>query len=193
MKSEAGQEGGDLNSAGPVRSPARGRCACRRPKGRANLSPHGWFIRSIELFERFGGPEIGELARYIFKDGFTRENMLEWVAKAMPLYSRRAKPDPDLRKRSVMNPEVFLHFAGPDGEGRRFNMLSDLGKIKCPTLVLGGEDDPMTPIEAQEDIVKALPQHLVRFERFAGCGHGVFREDPRALDVVREFISGRNR
>jgi pimeloyl-ACP methyl ester carboxylesterase len=34
-----------------------------------------------------------------------------------------------------------------------------------------------------------LPQHLVRFETFADCGHGVHRDDPeRAFRVLREFI-----
>jgi pimeloyl-ACP methyl ester carboxylesterase len=42
---------------------------------------------------------------------------------------------------------------------------------RSPILVLGGEDDPMVPIETQEDIVAALPSHLVRFERFPNCGH----------------------
>lgn len=32
-------------------------------------------------------------------------------------------------------------------------------------------------------------QHLVRFERFPGCGHGVFRDDPeRAFAMIREFL-----
>jgi len=30
---------------------------------------------------------------------------------------------------------------------------------------------------------------LVRFERFPGCGHGVFRDDPeRAFAMIREFL-----
>jgi proline iminopeptidase len=34
-----------------------------------------------------------------------------------------------------------------------------------------------------------LPAHLVRFERFAGCGHGVVPDDrERGLALIREFI-----
>jgi proline iminopeptidase len=56
--------------------------------------------------------------------------------------------------------------------------------------VLGGEDDPMLPIECQADIAAALPAHLVQFERFPKCGHSVITDAPeRALAVIRDFIS----
>jgi pimeloyl-ACP methyl ester carboxylesterase len=51
-------------------------------------------------------------------------------------------------------------------------MFPDLDRIRCPILVLGGEDDPIHPIESQADIAAALPAHLVQFERFANCRHG---------------------
>jgi pimeloyl-ACP methyl ester carboxylesterase len=59
-----------------------------------------------------------------------------------------------------------------------------------PTLILGGEDDPVTPIEDQMDIAAAMRSDLVRFERFAGAGHGVLLDQPeRALAVLREFVA----
>ena len=144
--------------------------------------------RKIELFESFGGKELGDLARTYLRDGATPENVGEWIAKASPHYNRRSKSDPDSRKRAVNTLKVLLHWAGPGGESRRFNLLADLSKIQCPTLVLGGEDDPMTPIESQEDIVAALPQQFVQFNRVANAGHGSYRDDPRVFDVIREFI-----
>jgi proline iminopeptidase len=94
-------------------------------------------------------------------------------------------------RRAVISPEVRNWFTRSGGEGGTFNVLPDLPRIQCPTLVLGGEDDPMTPIECQEDIVAALPAHLVRFERFAGCGHGVLPDEPeRAMAIIRDFIRG---
>jgi proline iminopeptidase len=54
---------------------------------------------------------------------------------------------------------------------------------------LGGSLDPICPIEDQEDIIKALPNGLARFERFDQCGHGVFRDDPAGAErVIRGFI-----
>lgn len=45
------------------------------------------------------------------------------------------------------------------------------------------------PMTFSEIIAACLPRHLVRFERFVGCGHGVFQDQPeRAFAVLREFI-----
>ena len=53
----------------------------------------------------------------------------------------------------------------------------------------GGEEEPITPIAFQEEIVGRLSEHLVRFERFPGCGHGVVRDAPeRGMAVIRDFI-----
>ena len=85
---------------------------------------------------------------------------------------------------------MALHFsAKPGGESHTFNMFPDLHRIQCPTLVMGGEDDPMHPIESQADIATALPAHLVQFERFANCGHAVVPDAPeRAMALLRDFI-----
>jgi proline iminopeptidase len=38
--------------------------------------------------------------------------------------------------------------------------------------------------------VKALPQHLVQFERFANAGHGVYRDEPeRYFEVLKAFVN----
>jgi pimeloyl-ACP methyl ester carboxylesterase len=71
-------------------------------------------------------------------------------------------------------------------------MFADLDRIQCPTLVLGGEDDPIHPIESQADIAAALPPHLVQFERFANCRPAVVTDAPeRAMAVIRDFIARR--
>lgn len=145
--------------------------------------------RSIARFERAGGPEIAALARHALTIGYDDPAfVMEWVTRAMPFYNTKPVADADARSRGVQSGKVLMDFLGPGGEGLSFDLLADLGKVQCPTLVLGGEDDPITPIESQEDIARALPQHLVQFERFANAGHGAFRDDPRAYDVIRDFI-----
>ncbi|HSF33649.1 MAG TPA: alpha/beta hydrolase [Candidatus Tectomicrobia bacterium] len=145
--------------------------------------------RRVTLFERLGGPEVGALARRRLIEGNTDAATLEaWFRLAMPLYTRTPR-DPAVMQRTVLRPEVTQWFTRRGGEGETFNFFPALARVQCPTLVLGGEEDPRVPIECQEDLVAALPAHLVRFERFPGCGHGVTADAPeRAFTVIRDFM-----
>ena len=78
------------------------------------------------------------------------------VRLAMPHYTRIPR-DPDMARRAVSRSEVLQWFTRPGGESQTFNFFPDLHRIQCPTLVLGGEDDPIHPIESQADIAAALP------------------------------------
>ena len=150
--------------------------------------------RRVALFERFGGPEVGALARRRFLEvrGHPDQASLDaWQRLAIPLYTRIPR-DPDMARRAVNRPEVLRWFAKPGGESQSFNMLADLHRIRCPTLVMGGEDDPIHPIESQADIAAALPAGLVQFERFPDCRHAVVTDAPeRAMAVIRDFIAQR--
>jgi len=142
--------------------------------------------RICATFRRLGGVEAEQAARaYWEKPG--AETLPDYARLCFPLYSRTPQ-DPDGRTRTVWNFDVMFHFGG--GEDQTFDLLPDLARIQCPTLVLGGEDDPITPIEDAEDIAAAIPDRWVRFERFAGCGHGVFRDDPaRGMGAIRSFLA----
>lgn len=170
--------------------------ATRHPEHPAKLilistEASGWSHpeRRVAVFERLGGPEAGALAQRRFIDGHTDAATLEaWIRVAFPHYTRKPL-QPEVLARTIRKPEVTRWFNRPDGEGRSFDFFPRLARIRCPTLVLGGEDDPMIPIESQADIAAALPPHLMRFERFARCGHGVVGDVPdQALAVLRDFI-----
>jgi proline iminopeptidase len=147
--------------------------------------------RRIELFTSFGGPEVGALARRHFLEdkGHTGQASLDaWRRLAIPHYFRKPR-DPDMARRAVNRSEVLFWFTRPGGESHSYNLFPGLERIQCPTLVLGGEDDPMHPIESQADIAAALPPHLVQFERFANCGHAVMPDAPeRTTAAIRNFI-----
>jgi proline iminopeptidase len=86
---------------------------------------------------------------------------------------------------------VRERFFGPGREGRTLDMLHELSRVQCPTLVMGGVLDPMLQIECQRDIAAALPQHLVRYREFENCGHGVIPDAPvEVMALLREFIAG---
>jgi len=145
--------------------------------------------RRIALFERLAGAEVGALARRRFTAGHSDAGTVEaWLRLAFPHYTRRPR-DPQAASRAIKRPEVILWFARSGGEAHHFDFFPGLPRLACPTLVMGGEDDPMIPIECLVDIAAALPREHLRFERFADCGHGVISDQPeQALRVIREFI-----
>ena len=111
--------------------------------------------RRVALFERFGGAEVGALARRRFLEEEGHPDLASidaWRRLAMPHYTRIPR-DPDMAHRAVNRFEVLQWFTRPGGESRSFNMLGDLHRIQCRTLVLGGEDDLST-----RSRVRRIPQ-----------------------------------
>ena len=141
--------------------------------------------RSLEMFEKLGGPEAREVARRFFEDPGP-ENMAAYLQKCMPLYSRKPT-DPNQLKRSVMNPKLTADFFR--GEEHHFNFLPDLARIKCPTLIAASVFDPITPLADSQDIAAAMAPGVARLEVFENAGHGAHRDEPdRFFRILEEFI-----
>jgi pimeloyl-ACP methyl ester carboxylesterase len=140
----------------------------------------------VKVFERLGGAEAGAAARAFLEDP-NPDATREFRRLCGPLY-RRSPHDPHTDARTIWNPRLMAAFRR--GERETMNFLSDLHRIECPTLVMVGEDDPMTPVPCSEEIVAALPRDRVRFEKFAGAGHGIVADQPEGFfEVLRTFIA----
>jgi pimeloyl-ACP methyl ester carboxylesterase len=140
-------------------------------------------------FERIGGAQARALAQAYWLNP-TMESRLNYLEKCMPLYNTRAAKDPDALKRAILRHDVGLAFNGPNNEQGRMDFRAELGRVRCPVLVLAGDRDPIMPMSLTETMAASLPRQLVRFERFENCGHGVHRDDPeKAFRIIREFIS----
>jgi proline iminopeptidase len=143
---------------------------------------------NYRVFERLGGKHARAVAEARWKTP-NPESQQAYIEVCYPLYNRRARPDPDAPLRTVRHDDVAFFFGGPEGEAVRLDFRAGLGRLQCPTLVLAGEDDPITPISRSELIAACLPQHLVRFVRVPNAGHGIHNDDPAlAMRLLREFI-----
>jgi pimeloyl-ACP methyl ester carboxylesterase len=139
--------------------------------------------RAFPMFERLGGLEVREVAERHFSE-LSDESAAEFIRVALPVYNPTPM-DPDVIARTRLKLEVGNHFFR--NEGFTVDLLPELTNIRCPTLVLGGELDPITPVADSEDIAAAIPQSEVRIVEEAG--HGVFRDKPEeALALIREFV-----
>ena len=70
------------------------------------------------------------------------------------------------------------------------NTYDDLGKIKCPTLVLGAGKDRVTTPEASIKLAEKLKSEGVPCESYMyeGCGHAVFDELTEYKKRIFEFL-----
>ena len=143
----------------------------------------------LPVFERLGGSAARDIAEAFWRDPDDAA-MGAYMATCMPLYNRTTPADQAdrmARSMSTFNAELFRWFL--DYEQMTFDLRADLDMITSPLLLLAGEDDPVTPMAAAEEIAAHVPANLLRFERFANCGHGVMRDQPTlAGDVIRGFI-----
>ena len=147
------------------------------------------FSTIFAAFRRVGGSEIEMTAEHYWMNP-TAEGRARYIERCVPFYRyRRDRPPADF-SRVIMRTEVALHFNGPLNEHGRFDFLPGLYQIQCPVLMMGGEHDPIAPIELAEMTAAAIPSHLLRFERLADCGHDIHGDDPeRVFGAIREFIS----
>jgi proline iminopeptidase len=140
--------------------------------------------RALAMFERLGGEE----ARGVAEEYFTQpseEGLERFMAVCYPLYAT-VPPDPEARARIVARPEVGVHFFGD--EINTYDWFPTLDRIACPTLVLAGELDPITPVAGHEELAAAIAG--AQLEVFAGAGHAPWRDRPGdTLAVLRTFVA----
>lgn len=140
-------------------------------------------------FARIGGEEAEQVARDYWSSpcDTTRARYRDIC---LPLYSARQRSAAGWLARAITRNETGVRFNGPGNEQGRMDFRAALADIRCPVLVMAGEEDPIMPIAFSEAIASSLAPGLVRFERFADCGHSLVADDPeRAFALIRDFIA----
>ena len=151
------------------------------------------FDATMALFEKKGGEEAVRVAMRMWESG-KDEEFAEYERVCMPLYNTRQRVDgKDARARAVVRREVYRHFSLPGREMRRMDFRSALSKVDCPTLVLAGADDPITPPHLAVEIAASIDAGQVKaaLRVYDNCGHGAFRDMPElVLGDIRGFVAG---
>jgi pimeloyl-ACP methyl ester carboxylesterase len=146
--------------------------------------------RVIEAFGRLGGSEAAAIIKRIYA-GDTEDLQAEFTRVCYPLYSGTpgwAEESRQFLARMIRNPDVALHY--DSHEASSFDPWSLLGAVRCPILVLAGEDDPVCPLPVVEELASQLPTGTTRLVRLPGARHTTFRDRPDlAFPAVRNFVS----
>ncbi|MGC0419941.1 alpha/beta fold hydrolase [Embleya sp. AB8] len=148
----------------------------------------------LDVFERLGGVPARETARRYWGGDRSPAVRRAWAQTCLPLTTRRPDGDPDAvhrARRIRWNPDVVAHLRHHHAD--HFADWARLDGITCPTLILAGEHDPLTPASAARRLAAGLVDAETRLHVLPDAGHGAFREAPeRSLAVLRTFLAGRN-
>jgi pimeloyl-ACP methyl ester carboxylesterase len=168
--------------------------ATRHPAHPAKLilhctTPRFALDRIAAKFEQLGGPKARDAAVALWRDPGDPTLFGAYKEICMPLYNTTRRDLSLTEEWVILRPDVLTHFYAYGAEGHRFDLRTELTKVRCPTLVLSGREDPICPLEDSLDIVAALPRALCRFHAFENCGHGLQWDDPKGfISAVRQFV-----
>jgi pimeloyl-ACP methyl ester carboxylesterase len=141
--------------------------------------------RSFSTFERLGGPDARAAAMAFWTEP-NEASLARYEELCIPLYTR-TRQAAGIFERAVRNPAMQLVFV--EEELRQLALMQQLDRIRCPTLIIAGEDDPITPIDDIKEIAAGMRPELVRLECFSRTGHGVYRDCPKEFfRKLRDFI-----
>jgi proline iminopeptidase len=138
--------------------------------------------RLVEGFRRVGGDTLAELADRSFRGDPVTEAEDDLVFAG---FGPRV-PDPDAMARRRQNAALNPH--GMDLI-RNTDIVDQLARITAATLISVGRLDPVTPVEAAEEIAAALPLGLGQLDIVEGAGHFAWLDAPqRFWAAVVRFV-----
>jgi pimeloyl-ACP methyl ester carboxylesterase len=143
---------------------------------------------AVERVRAIGGPEAAEAMRRDMEE-ISEESAAESSRVLAPLMSLRRHSDPDYERLDALRirtMEVNLHHHR--GEAREMDLRPGLRRVRCPTLVLVGEHDPLVPVEMAQEIVEAIPDGLASLIPVPGAAHELFVDNPDVVyGAIRAF------
>ena len=142
--------------------------------------------QTYAVMERLGGAEARRIAE-TFWTAPSDAAVEDYLKVCMPLYNPGPPQDGSNRERAILRTQVMFHFI--HGEQRGMDLLTGLSAVRCPTLILAGGLDPITPVSCAEAIRDALPRGAAELVVFEDAGHGAYRDKPdRAELLLRRFL-----
>lgn len=129
-------------------------------------------------------------------EGPSREQRVRHSMKLRQVIAGSGYPIPEPELRAFVEKNVDRRWY-PEGAARQYlsviasgDRVEMLKKVKVPTLVLHGEEDPLLPVECGHDVARLVPG--AKLETFAGWGHDLPDAFlPTLIDRITTFCRGK--
>ena len=141
-------------------------------------------------FERLGGVEARDIAKRFLVD-LDESATDEFTRVCFPLYTVRRDPQhlSEGETRPVVRPEVTRHFFA--AEAWTMDLRPGLAQVTCPTLIINGVHDPITPPECSDELEAALVNSQVTRVIGQSSSHDVPDDEPQLfIAALRDFLTG---
>ncbi len=153
----------------------------------SSTSHHFGLARKLAAFAHLGG-EPARAAAEAFWTNPCEATWRPYELHCLPLYNTRPPADPVARQRARLREDIL--FDWNRRELPTMDLRPGLAGVRCPVLVLAGEEDPVTPVDDAREIAAAIPAPWGRLEVVSGAGHGVWRDRAEeGLAAIRRFIN----
>ena len=156
----------------------------------ANTTGRADLARSVEIFRRLGGDHAAAVAQRDFTE-LSEESAAEFERVCRPLYSGKPGYAEELRQGLArVHPRPSTWTCITSARRHRGSTHGPLcAMVKCPVLILAGEDDPMCPLPVVEDLASQLSAGTTSLVRLPGARHTIFRDRPDlAFPAIEDFI-----
>ncbi len=146
-------------------------------------------IESKEYLKEFGTAKQISICQHLWNGTFNSHNHIMQYFKAMdPFYSLTARKT--RKPLFAKSKTIWSHEALNEGFGgflRKFDFIPQLKKIKCPTLVLAGQEDWICRPSQSKIIAEHIPNSQLKI--FKDCGHaiGVDAHD-KYIKAIKGFL-----
>jgi 3-oxoadipate enol-lactonase len=84
-----------------------------------------------------------------------------------------------IRIKGEIHPQTHEGYLGQMNSFKDYNTFDQLKTIECPTLVVAGQDDLLTPVKFSRLMANEIPN--AKLEIIPQCGHMFHREQPQAF------------
>jgi esterase len=123
-----------------------------------------------------------EARAFLAATGLGGRGLADWVLDT------RLQTLPDGRLGWHADMAGHARWAAAGGEPRILTLWDEVAKLRCPTLVVRGEESPLFPREVPVRMAELNP--LVRWVEIPGAGHGIHYEQPEAfVAALQELLA----